>query len=94
MGHDQMVRTARRIETMVAAVAAGYGCNVTVDWRQEEQPYYPPTVNDGAAAAFVRRVAEALLGDDAVRGGWAGGRQQGKGAACNVCCATWRHAPR
>jgi hypothetical protein len=53
-----------RIESMVPTLAAAYGCNATVDWRLEEQPYYPPTVNDEKSVAFTREIAEQLLGAD------------------------------
>lgn len=33
-----------------------------VDWRLEEQPYYPPLVNDGGTQRFAARVAAQLLG--------------------------------
>ncbi len=46
----------RRIEEMAPAVTAGYGCTATVDWRLDEQPYYPPTVNDDGMAAFASQV--------------------------------------
>lgn len=53
----------RRIEEMTASHAAAYGCSGAVDWRLGDQPYYPPTVNDPAAAAFARGVASGLLGE-------------------------------
>lgn len=55
-----------RVEAMAPALAAAFGCNATIDWRLEEQPYYPPTVNDGGAAAFARRVAIDVLGSEQV----------------------------
>lgn len=47
---------------MVPAVVAAYRCNGTVDWLEEEHPYYPPTVNDAGAAEFAKGVAGKLLG--------------------------------
>lgn len=54
----------RRIEEMAPAVTSGYGCTATVDWRLDEQPYYPPTVNDDSMAAFASQVRtpEAVAG--------------------------------
>lgn len=47
---------------MVPAVVAAYRCNGTVDWQEAHHPYYPPTVNDPAAAEFAKSVAGKLLG--------------------------------
>jgi len=47
---------------MVPAVVGAYRCNGTVDWLEEEHPYYPPTVNDAGAAEFAKGVAGKLLG--------------------------------
>jgi IAA-amino acid hydrolase len=65
--HEHMMYLKGRIEEMVASVAAGYRCNGTVDWHLEDHPYYPPTVNNPGAAAFVQEVASELLGSDKVR---------------------------
>lgn len=54
----------RRLEEMAPAVASGYGCNATVDWRLDEQPYYPPTVNDERMAEFAMQVRS---GDSGIR---------------------------
>ena len=69
----------RRIEEMTASFVAGYRCNGTVDWHQEDgQPYYPPTVNDAGAAAFALEVAKDLLGENQVRKGEGGGMADGR----------------
>lgn len=47
---------------MVPAVVGAYQCNGTVDWLEEEHPYYPPTVNDPGAAEFAKAVIGQLLG--------------------------------
>lgn len=52
---------------MVESHAASYGCNGTVDWRLDIQPYYPPLVNDDGAADFAWGVASRVLGNDKVR---------------------------
>jgi len=62
LSHEQMVQLQQRIEEVVSSVAAAYRCNGTVDWLLDEHPYYPPTVNDPAAAAFAQQVAAELLG--------------------------------
>lgn len=41
---------------LAAAQAQAFGCTADVDWREEEQPYYPPTVNDAGAYAFAADV--------------------------------------
>ncbi|EFJ47428.1 hypothetical protein VOLCADRAFT_81528 [Volvox carteri f. nagariensis] len=62
--HEHLMFMKRRLEEMAPAVVAGYGCNATVDWRLEEQPYYPPTVNDERMATFALQTAATLLGTD------------------------------
>lgn len=47
---------------MVPAVVGAYQCSGTVDWLEEEHPYYPPTVNDPGAAEFAKGVVGQLLG--------------------------------
>jgi len=41
---------------IMTSTAAAYGCSAEVDWMEEAHPYYPPTVNDPALAAFVKDV--------------------------------------
>lgn len=53
---------------MVPAIVGGYQCNGTVDWLEEEHPYYPPTVNDPGAAEFAKSVVGQLLGKSNVSG--------------------------
>ena len=54
---DQLVTLQGRVKGMSASVASGFGCNVTVSWRLDEQPLYPPTVNDAASVQFTKEVA-------------------------------------
>eukprot|EP00775_Hariotina_reticulata_P002885 gene2885-3175_t len=61
--HAHMMHIKHRIEEMVPAVVSAYRCNGSVDWLLEEHPYYPPTVNDPAAAAFVETTLGGLLGE-------------------------------
>eukprot|EP00197_Chlamydomonas_leiostraca_P009534 CAMPEP_0202861742 /NCGR_PEP_ID=MMETSP1391-20130828/3038_1 /ASSEMBLY_ACC=CAM_ASM_000867 /TAXON_ID=1034604 /ORGANISM="Chlamydomonas leiostraca, Strain SAG 11-49" /LENGTH=420 /DNA_ID=CAMNT_0049541175 /DNA_START=19 /DNA_END=1281 /DNA_ORIENTATION=- len=65
LDHALLQRLQGRVESLTTSVAAGYGCNVSVDWRLQEQPYYPPTVNDAATVAFTNEVVAKLLGADA-----------------------------
>lgn len=64
--HEHMMYLKGRVEAMVASHVAGFGCNGTVDWRLDVQPYYPPLVNDDGAADFTWGVATRLLGKDNV----------------------------
>ena len=57
LDHDHLKRLQSRVEGMSASVASGFGCNVTVSWRLDEQPLYPPTVNDAASVQFTKEVA-------------------------------------
>ena len=54
---DQLLTLQGRVKDMSASVASGFGCNVTVSWRLDEQPLYPPTVNDAASVQFTKEVA-------------------------------------
>lgn len=60
--HEHMVYLQGRVEALAASHAAGFGCNGTVDWRLDHQPYYPPLVNDAGAAGFAWEVAERTVG--------------------------------
>ena len=51
-----------RMEEIVAGVAAGYGCEATL----EIDYGYPPTVNDADKAAFATRVAADVAGEAGV----------------------------
>lgn len=64
-----MMYLKQRIEEVVPGVVSGYRCNGTVDWQLEKHPYYPPTVNDAGAAAFVQQVAAGVLGAENVSAG-------------------------
>jgi hypothetical protein len=55
--HEKLEELQQRLEGLSVAVAAGFGCNASVDWKLDVHPYYPPTVNDPAAAAFAEGVA-------------------------------------
>jgi len=56
LSHAHMEVTKKRLIELAAAQAQAYGCTADVDWREEEQPYYPPTVNDAGAYAFAADV--------------------------------------
>jgi amidohydrolase len=60
---DQLLKLKARVEEMAPLIVAGFGCNATVDWRLDEQPLYPPTVNDKALTNdFSSMVARDLFG--------------------------------
>ena len=48
---------------IITSTADAHGCSAEIDWMKEAHPYYPPTVNDAALAAFVKDVGKryALL---------------------------------
>uniref|UniRef100_A0A6S8GW75 Peptidase M20 dimerisation domain-containing protein n=2 Tax=Dunaliella tertiolecta TaxID=3047 RepID=A0A6S8GW75_DUNTE len=64
LDHDTMVHLQGRLESLAAAIAAGFGCTTSLDWRLNEQPYYPPTVNDPKVAAMAAAVAAEVLGGE------------------------------
>ncbi|DBB12670.1 hypothetical protein WJX82_005677 [Trebouxia sp. C0006] len=61
--HEGMVRMKKRMYEIMTSTAAAYGCSAEVDWMEEAHPYYPPTVNDPALAAFVKGVGARVLDD-------------------------------
>eukprot|EP00983_Pelagomonas_calceolata_P128155 1161481-Pelagomonas_calceolata.AAC.6 len=38
LDHDTMVHLQGRLESLAAAIAAGFGCTTSLDWRLNEQP--------------------------------------------------------
>ena len=58
----------RRVEEIVENQAKAMGCAGSVDWMEDKHPYYPPVVNDEAAARFVASVASSVYGSDRVDG--------------------------
>lgn len=60
---EGMQRLRRRVDEIVAGVAAAHGCTAEVDWMQEVLPYYPPVVNDPEAYQFAMDVAARLVPD-------------------------------
>ena len=62
---DQLIKLKSRVEEMTPLIVAGFGCNATVNWRLEDQPLYPPTVNDkDLTNQFSSQVATDLFGAD------------------------------
>ena len=54
---ELMGKLRDRFAKVVTNTAAAFGCTADVDWMQEKQPYYPPTVNDVGAVELLRDVA-------------------------------------
>lgn len=61
--HEGMVRMKKRMYEIITNTAAAHGCSAEVDWMEEAHPYYPPTINDPALAAFVKDVGARVLDD-------------------------------
>ena len=60
---EQLLKLQSRVEEMTPLIVAGFGCNATVSWRLEDQPLYPPTVNDKQLTTdFSIKVARDLFG--------------------------------
>ncbi|KAG9457228.1 hypothetical protein H6P81_001736 [Aristolochia fimbriata] len=57
----------RRIEQVIVEQANVYRCRATVDFFEEEQRFYPPTVNDERMSEHVKRVATQMLGAESFR---------------------------
>ncbi|CAN7083400.1 unnamed protein product [Brassica oleracea var. botrytis] len=52
----------KRIEQVITRQASVHMCNATVDFLQEEKPFFPPTVNDKALHMFFKNVSGDMLG--------------------------------
>jgi hippurate hydrolase len=59
---DVQKMVARRMEEIVAGIAAGYGVAARLDYSR----HYPPTINDPHRAAFAAEVAAEIVGADRV----------------------------
>ena len=59
---DVQAMVIRRMEEVVAGLAAGHGVAARVDYRK----HYPPTVNDPHRAAFAAEVAAEIVGAERV----------------------------
>lgn len=65
--HDHMVKLTSRLEALSSRVAEGYGCSVEVNWREDIQPYYPPTINDVSATSLAQEVLSTMWGPERVQ---------------------------
>ncbi|XP_068666216.1 IAA-amino acid hydrolase ILR1-like 3 [Aristolochia californica] len=58
---------SKRIEEIIEAQALVHRCSASVDFVERELRAYPATVNDEAMYEHVKKVGEALLGEDKVQ---------------------------
>lgn len=49
---------------VITRQASVHMCNATVDFLQEEKPFFPPTVNDKALHMFFKNVSGDMLGTE------------------------------
>mmetsp|Transcript_1918 Transcript_1918/g.2843 ORF Transcript_1918/g.2843 Transcript_1918/m.2843 type:complete len:498 (-) Transcript_1918:198-1691(-) len=59
LSRPQLSHLQRRLTEQTQLVARALGCEAQVDWREDEQPYYPPTVNDPHMARLVAEIASS-----------------------------------
>ncbi|CAN6928846.1 hypothetical protein Bca4012_098752 [Brassica carinata] len=52
----------KRIEQVITRQASVHMCNATVDFLEEEKPFFPPTVNDKDLHMFFKNVSGDMLG--------------------------------
>jgi len=57
----------QRLQEVVKAQAMVFNCSGCVDFREDEEPYFPPLVNDKRTTDFAMAVARQVLGEDNVR---------------------------
>ncbi|XP_068665078.1 IAA-amino acid hydrolase ILR1-like 3 [Aristolochia californica] len=55
---------AKRIKEIIVTQAQVHRCTAVVDFMEEEQTTYPPTVNDKAMYEHSKKVGEGLVGED------------------------------
>lgn len=65
---DGMKLVRQRVEEIIDNQAKAMGCVGTVDWMEEDHPYYPPVVNDKQASDFMSAVATEAFGESMVDG--------------------------
>lgn len=65
---EGMKLVRQRVEDVIGNQAKAMGCIGTVDWMEEDHPYYPPVVNDKRASKFVSTVATKAFGEKMVDG--------------------------
>ncbi|CAL5221473.1 g3672 [Coccomyxa viridis] len=63
LSHDHLMQLKRRINEVAQGVATSFQCSAEVDWLEETEKYYPPTVNNKETYKFAMQVGRSLLGD-------------------------------
>ncbi|KAK7335897.1 hypothetical protein VNO80_28015 [Phaseolus coccineus] len=64
---ESFMQLRHRIEQVITGQAAVQRCNATVNFLDEEKPFFPPTVNNGDLHEFFQSVAGSLIGGDKVK---------------------------
>ncbi|KAK7325140.1 hypothetical protein VNO77_29242 [Canavalia gladiata] len=64
---ESFMQLKQRIEQVITGQAAVQRCNASVNFLEEEKPYFPPTVNNGDLHAYFQSVAGSLLGVNNVK---------------------------
>lgn len=64
---EDMRRLETRFQEVVELQSRALRCTAEIDFMEQLQPYYPPTVNDPAQSAFVKRTAAAVFGPQVVQ---------------------------
>nr|GMC57036.1 IAA-amino acid hydrolase ILR1-like 4 [Ipomoea batatas] len=57
----------KRIEEVIVRQAAVQRCNATVNFNEDEKPFFPPTINDKDLHEYFHKVAADLLGSPRVK---------------------------
>lgn len=64
---EGLMQLRHRIEEVITGQASVQRCNATVNFLENEKPFFPPTVNHEGLHAHFRRVAGEMLGIDKVK---------------------------
>ncbi|KAG0455135.1 hypothetical protein HPP92_024427 [Vanilla planifolia] len=65
--NESFFQLKQRIEEVIVAQASVHRCSAMVSFLNEEQPFFPVTVNDDTLYALFKKVAEGILGSGNVR---------------------------
>ncbi|KAG1669512.1 hypothetical protein FOA52_015679 [Chlamydomonas sp. UWO 241] len=65
--NETMCVLRQRLETVVRSQAETFGCTGSVDFRELEEPYFPPLINNAKMTDFAMSVARQVLGDEHVQ---------------------------
>lgn len=64
---DSFMQLRKRIEEVIIGQAAVHRCNVSIEFNNNDRPFYPPTVNSMELQSHFENTAKLMLGADNVK---------------------------